>query len=78
MLDESERTMATRILTTAEEQENLAEIGDRGRMLLAQGYTGAMPLRSTSARPALIRNACSEDSSRPAGQGAPNTDASPD
>jgi len=38
-LDESDRTMATRILTTAESQADLADIGDRGRVLLAQGYT---------------------------------------
>jgi hypothetical protein len=56
MLDESERTMATRILTTAEEQENLAEIGDRGRMLLAQGYTERDAPQIYEREAALIRN----------------------
>ena len=39
MLDQSERAMATRILTTADAQANLADIDSQGRMLLAQGFT---------------------------------------
>jgi hypothetical protein len=56
MLDESERAMATRILTTADRQEDLASIGDRGRMLLAQGFTEADAPVVYAREAALMRN----------------------
>jgi hypothetical protein len=56
MLDESERAMATRILTTADAQADLADIDDQGRTLLAQGFTQAEAPQVYAREAAMIRN----------------------
>ena len=57
MLDESRAAaMCTEMLTVADAQADLGDIGDQGRTLLAQGFTTASADRSSARDAAMIRN----------------------